>query len=188
MNKTILKPYYEQDKLEVGIDEAGRGCLFGPVCVAGVIWNHEIDDSSVVIKDSKKLSENLERQILISDCQKLLKDIKIVSDISIISACVNASNQKLLRDMADFLRKEKDNCIVVLGSVINNRPALVTALSESLISKGFDASLIVRKTAHYIDGGGGGKKDIAQAGGKNANSLPKAIDKVPEIIQNILEN
>ena len=140
------------------------------------------------IESQKKLSENLERQILISDCQKLLKDIKIVSDISIISACVNASNQKLLRDMADFLRKEKDNCIVVLGSVINNRPALVTALSESLISKGFDASLIVRKTAHYIDGGGGGKKDIAQAGGKNANSLPKAIDKVPEIIQNILEN
>ena len=141
-----------------------------------------------IIESQKKLSENLERQILISDCQKLLKDIKNVSDISIISACVNASNQKLLRDMADFLRKEKDNCIVVLGSVINNRPALVTALSESLISKGFDASLIVRKTAHYIDGGGGGKKDIAQAGGKNANSLPKAIDKVPEIIQNILEN
>ncbi|GIT15935.1 MAG: hypothetical protein CM1200mP37_5160 [Chloroflexota bacterium] len=66
------------------------------------------------LKPKKKLSENLERQILISDCQKLLKDIKIVSDISIISACVNASNQKLLRDMADFLRKEKDNCIVVL--------------------------------------------------------------------------
>ena len=116
---------------------------------------------------------------------RISDQIKIVNKFKDMA---NSANQKLLRDMADFLRKEKDNCIVVLGSVINNRPALVTALSESLISKGFDASLIVRKTAHYIDGGGGGKKDIAQAGGKNANSLPKAIDKVPEIIQNILEN
>ena len=38
MEQTVLKPYYEEDKLEVGIDEAGRGCLFGPVCVASVIW------------------------------------------------------------------------------------------------------------------------------------------------------
>ena len=62
MEQTILKPYYEEDKLEVGIDEAGRGCLFGPVCVASVIWNPEIDDSSVVIKDSKKLSEKKRKE------------------------------------------------------------------------------------------------------------------------------
>jgi ribonuclease HII len=62
MEQIILKPYYEEDKLEVGIDEAGRGCLFGPVCVASVIWNHEIDDSSVVIKDSKKLSEKKRKE------------------------------------------------------------------------------------------------------------------------------
>ena len=140
------------------------------------------------IETQKKLSENLERQILITDCKKLLKDINIISNISIISACVNASNQKLLRDMADFLRTEQDNCIVVLGSIINNRPALVTALSKSLISKGLDASLIVREVARYIDGGGGGKKDIAQAGGKKVNSLPQSIEKVPEIIQTMLEN
>ena len=57
MDKQIIKDYYEKDKLEVGIDEAGRGCLFGPVSVAAVIWNPEISDPTIEIKDSKKLSE-----------------------------------------------------------------------------------------------------------------------------------
>jgi len=48
-----MKPFYEPDKIEVGLDEAGRGCLFGPVCSAGVIWNGEINEE---IKDSKKVS------------------------------------------------------------------------------------------------------------------------------------
>ena len=49
--KTELKQYYQPDKLEVGLDEAGRGCLFGPVCVAGVIWLDEDPRTDIIIKD-----------------------------------------------------------------------------------------------------------------------------------------
>lgn len=59
----MLQPYFKQSLLEVGIDEAGRGCLFGPVCVAGVVWSPDIDDPRLeLIQDSKKLSEK-KRQI-----------------------------------------------------------------------------------------------------------------------------
>ena len=54
---TNLEQYKEKDSIEVGLDEAGRGCLLGPVCVAGVIWLPEDPDSKIVIKDSKKYSE-----------------------------------------------------------------------------------------------------------------------------------
>jgi len=57
MDQNILKQYHEKDDIEVGLDEAGRGCLFGPVCVAGVIWLNEDPENSIVIKDSKKCSE-----------------------------------------------------------------------------------------------------------------------------------
>ena len=53
--KKTLKQYNNEEGVEVGLDEAGRGCLFGPVCVAGVIWPKEDPDPSIVIKDSKKL-------------------------------------------------------------------------------------------------------------------------------------
>ena len=60
-----MEQYYEKDKLELGIDEAGRGCLFGPVSVAGVIWLDEEPDPSIEIKDSKKLS--LKKRLLAYD-------------------------------------------------------------------------------------------------------------------------
>ena len=53
----MLKQYLDETKVEVGIDEAGRGCLFGPVCVAAVIWSHEDPNPELEIKDSKKVSE-----------------------------------------------------------------------------------------------------------------------------------
>ena len=55
--KKTLKQYNNEGEIEVGLDEAGRGCLFGPVCVAGVIWPKEDPDPSIVIKDSKKCTE-----------------------------------------------------------------------------------------------------------------------------------
>ena len=57
MEKNILKQYNKQGDVEVGLDEAGRGCLFGPVCIAGVIWLNEDPEPSIEIKDSKKCSE-----------------------------------------------------------------------------------------------------------------------------------
>ena len=59
----MLEQFYETDKIELGLDEAGRGCLFGPVCVAGVIWLDEEPNETIVIKDSKKVSEK-KRNIL----------------------------------------------------------------------------------------------------------------------------
>ena len=51
-----MEQFDEKDKIEVGLDEAGRGCLFGPVSVGAVIWLDEDPDPSIEIKDSKKLS------------------------------------------------------------------------------------------------------------------------------------
>ena len=56
-NKPILKQYENEKDIEVGLDEAGRGCLFGPVCIAGVIWVKEEPENSMEVKDSKKCSE-----------------------------------------------------------------------------------------------------------------------------------
>lgn len=60
-----MEQYFQKDKIELGIDEAGRGCLFGPVSIAGVIWINEEHDSSIEIKDSKKL--NLKKRLLAYD-------------------------------------------------------------------------------------------------------------------------
>jgi|TARA_B100001094_G_scaffold150375_1_gene145501 ribonuclease HII len=54
---STLEQFKNENDLEVGLDEAGRGCLFGPVCVAGVIWLKEEPTDSITIKDSKRCNE-----------------------------------------------------------------------------------------------------------------------------------
>ena len=65
----MLKQYLDETKVELGIDEAGRGCLFGPVCVASVIWPKKDplfnDKEPPVIKDSKKVSEK--KRLILKD-------------------------------------------------------------------------------------------------------------------------
>ena len=51
-----MEQFYEIGKIEAGLDEAGRGCLFGPVSIASVVWSNE-EDTNIVIKDSKKMNE-----------------------------------------------------------------------------------------------------------------------------------
>ena len=78
----MLEQFYEKDKIEVGLDEAGRGCLFGPVCVAAVIWLDEDpikDDKNYEIKDSKKVSEK--KRTLLKD---YIKDNCIAYNIQLI--------------------------------------------------------------------------------------------------------
>lgn len=65
----MLKQYLDETKVELGIDEAGRGCLFGPVCVASVIWPKQDplfnDKEPPEIKDSKKVSEK--KRLILKD-------------------------------------------------------------------------------------------------------------------------
>ena len=51
-----MEQYYEKNKIELGIDEAGRGCLFGPVSISSVIWLDKDPCPDIIIKDSKQLS------------------------------------------------------------------------------------------------------------------------------------
>jgi ribonuclease HII len=77
----MLKQFYEKNKLEVGLDEAGRGCLLGPVCIAGVIWLNEDPDEKIILKDSKKCSKkNREKchQYILENC--ISYSIKLLSN------------------------------------------------------------------------------------------------------------
>ena len=76
----MLKQFYEKDKIEVGIDEAGRGCLLGPVCVAAVILNNISDNPPPFeIKDSKKVSEK-KRKVL----RKYIEENSVAYSIQLI--------------------------------------------------------------------------------------------------------
>jgi ribonuclease HII len=76
----MLKQYHTKENIEVGIDEAGRGCLFGPVCVAAVVWLDEDPNPDIVLKDSKKCTEKHRKKCydyIIDNCKSY--SIQLVS-------------------------------------------------------------------------------------------------------------
>ena len=99
----MLNQYLDETKIEVGIDEAGRGCLFGPVCVAAVVWPDEdppwYTDTIPEIKDSKKLSEK--KRILLKEYIED-KQVQTLVNIEEIFTHVNKIIEKLKNSQSNI--------------------------------------------------------------------------------------
>jgi alanyl-tRNA synthetase len=80
-----------------------------------------------------------------------------------------------LRDLSDRLRQQEKAAGVIVGSVDDGRVYLVVNLDQSLVERGLDASKLVRELGRHIDGGGGGRPTLAEAGGKNPAGLRDAL-------------
>ncbi len=92
-----------------------------------------------------------------------------------------ASN--MIKDLAYALRAKVNDLVMVLGNVTNYKPTLTIMLGDEIVAKGVDAGAVVREAAKVMNGGGGGQKFFATAGGKNPDALQAAIEKAVEIIK-----
>ena len=135
----------------------------------------------------KRRTEESERKSALNSVSNLLEDIQNVAGVSVLSQRVEAPDQDTLSNIGDWLRAKIDSGVVVVGAVINDRPQLVAMVTKDLISKGLDASNIAKESAKVMQGGGGGKADVAQAGGKLADKLDDALSKVPNIVKSSIK-
>ena len=92
-----------------------------------------------------------------------------------------------LRDLSDRLRQQEKAAGVIVGSVDDGRVYLVVNLDESLVGRGLDASKLVRELGKQIDGGGGGRPTLGEAGGKNPDGLRGALEAGKQAIAAALE-
>ena len=88
-----------------------------------------------------------------------------------------------MREISDWLRDKMGSGIVVLGAVINDRPTISVGITRDLVNDGADAREYARELGRIIGGGGGGRPDMAQAGGRNAENLDSAINEAYDLIR-----
>ena len=91
-----------------------------------------------------------------------------------------------LRDLAEQLAKKHESCAIILGSKSGDKCALVARVSADLVGKGLKAGDLIKQLAPMVGGGGGGKADFAQAGGKEPSGLAEALDKGRTLIAQCL--
>ena len=122
--------------------------------------------------------KKLEKEYTAKKSQSALSDLNKFDDQIVdgkLFAKVDAMDSNLLKDMAAALRNNKNLSVVFFASVASDKVTFVCA------TNGYDASLLVKEAAKITLGGGGGKKDLAQAGGKDVTKVDEAIAKAKEL-------
>ena len=131
---------------------------------------------------ARRANEVLERRASAQSAHGLLDLKQDVDGVTVLASSVEASNVDAMRDMGDWLRDKLGSGVVVLGAVIGGRPVLVAMVTPDLVSRGHSASDIVKGAAKAIGGGGGGRPDVAQAGGRRADGLEEALGLVHRLV------
>jgi alanyl-tRNA synthetase len=124
----------------------------------------------------------LERELAKKTAESLLAQAEVVKGVTVLVAKVPSSRIEILREMSDLLRDRLKSAVVVLGTVYENKPAFLAAVTPDLVAKGYDAGKIVKQVARVTGGGGGGKPGLAQAGGKDRKKLDEALKLVKSLI------
>ena len=126
-------------------------------------------------KELAQLRQKLAQQSSAS----LLDQAVEVEGIKVLSIPIEAADTDTLRQMTDWLRDKLGSAVVVVGAVIGDKPQLVAAVTPDLVGRGMHAGNLLREAAKIMGGGGGGRPDMAQAGGKDADKLDDALASVP---------
>jgi len=131
------------------------------------------------VREAAELRAELERARKESKRPKAeaAADFEIVENVGgVVLAEAKSLKGGALRDLSDRLRQQEKAAGVIVGSVDDGRVYLVVNLDESLVGRGLDASKLVRELGKHIEGGGGGRPTLGEAGGKNPDGLRSALE------------
>ena len=130
----------------------------------------------------EKQLDQLQSQLAGSQSDDLASHVRQTNGINVIASRVEGVDQKALREMADTLRDKHHPAVVVLGATNGAKVSLLAAVSKDLVQQ-YHAGKIIKEIAPLVGGGGGGRPDFAQAGGKDPTRLDEALQKVYELIE-----
>lgn len=143
--------------------------------------------SSVVatLKEKEKEIIALKEKLTSGSEDELLNSAIEIKGIKSIIGVVKDVEGDALRNLGDKLRDRLGEGVIVLGSSSNGKVQFIAMASKEAVAKGIHCGKIIKEVATIAGGGGGGRPDMAQAGGKLPEKLKEAIDKAPAIIESL---
>jgi alanine--tRNA ligase len=123
-----------------------------------------------------------------ADAQKLLMAVREIGAFHVVVGKANVDSMDELRTIADLACEKLDHGIVILAAVIDDKVSLVVKADKNAVSAGAHAGQIIKEAAKEVGGGGGGRPDMAQAGGKTPENIPQAFDAAISVIQRQANN
>ncbi|KAA6454671.1 alanine--tRNA ligase [Bacillus atrophaeus] len=138
------------------------------------------------LKEAQRENESLLAKLGNAEAGAILSNVKDISGVKVLAEKVNAKDMNHLRTMVDELKAKLGSAVVVLGAVQNDKVNISAGVTKDLIDKGLHAGKLVKQAAEMCGGGGGGRPDMAQAGGKQPEKLQDALTSVEEWVKSVL--
>jgi alanyl-tRNA synthetase len=121
------------------------------------------------------------------EIKKIISKSEKLNDTSIFTYQFSDLDMESLRQLADKLRAQTNKSVVILASKSNGRVSLLIAATQAVVKQGFAADKLIKQLAGIIGGGGGGRADLAQAGGKLPEKLPELFAISKKILKEMIK-
>ena len=135
------------------------------------------------VQELRRELEQARRESALDDIDQLEQSSIVLGEVPCVFGQVPNRDGDTLREMCDHLQNRLGDSVIALGSATDGRPLLVVAVSRGLSQRGLHAGAMVKQAASAIAGGGGGRQNMAQAGGRDPAGLPQALDMIAEAVR-----
>lgn len=137
----------------------------------------KVGQLKVQLKELQQENESLQAKLSNVQAEDIFNQVEEVSGISIIAQEVQVKNMNQLRQMADKWKQQDFSDVLVLGLKLDGKVNLIAAMNKEAQSRGLKSGDLIKNIAPVVGGGGGGRPDLAQAGGKKPEALKEALER-----------
>ncbi|SHF66786.1 alanine--tRNA ligase [Ornithinibacillus halophilus] len=138
------------------------------------------------IRSLQKENESLNAKMSNLEAASILDKVETVQDVKLLAEKVNVKDMNQLRNMVDELKQKIGSGIILLAAENDQKVQLAAGVSKDLIDRGLQAGKLIKQAAQLCGGGGGGRPDMAQAGGKNPEKIGEALSYAKQYVEDNL--
>jgi alanyl-tRNA synthetase len=128
------------------------------------------------LAQAKKVIFSLRQELVTKEFERKLENVNLVAGVPVLAAYLPMADADTLRSMADRFRNRYSSGVIVLSSAPDGKPVIIGAVTDDLVKRGLHAGELVKRVALLVGGSGGGRPNLAQAGGKDASKIAEALD------------
>lgn len=140
-------------------------------------YDAKVSEMAAKAKLLEKEIQQLKDKLAAKESTGLINQVKQIAGVNVLVAQLNGADNKALRGMVDDLKNQLSSGIIMLGNVAEGKVGLIAGVTNDLTNK-VKAGELVNMVALQVGGKGGGRPDMAQAGGTDAHALPSALESV----------
>ena len=138
------------------------------------------------LKSLQSENESLKAKAAKEALGDAMNQVKEVKGVKLLASAVENVDMNGLRDLGDSLKEKLGEGVVVLFSASEGRVNMVAMATEGAVKQGAHAGNLIKGIAALVGGGGGGRPNMAQAGGKNPAGIPSAIEEAAKVLENMI--